>query len=183
MYFSGANSNYAESVRKREKTIDRLQKEITAYLVELSRQDLTPDESTLIPVLVHAVNDVERVGDYSEDLVELAEQRRSQDLELTEQAQTELAELDQIIRAQFDGTLEALSGRNLDRADDVKDGERKLTELTQRLYEAHVARLEKQQCTVAAGVVFIDYVNHMERIGDHLLNIAKRSKKIVRVTR
>jgi len=181
-FFGGGSSDYAESVRRREKTIDRLQKEITAYLVDLSRQDLTPDESALIPVLVHAVNDVERIGDYSEDLVELAEQRRRQDLALTQEAQQDLLELDQLIRDQFEAALDALNTRSVERADDVKMGERRLTELAQRMYDAHVDRLEEDRCTVPSGVLFFDYINHMERIGDHLVSVAKRVKKIARVT-
>lgn len=181
-YFGGAASSLAESVQRREKTIDKLQKEITAYLVALSRQDLTPDEASLIPVLIHMVNDAERIGDYSEDLIELGGQRRDLDADLTEEAVAGLHEMDNLIRAQFAAALEALEHQDTARADDVKEGEKRLTQLIQDLQEAHMARLEADRCTVPSGIIYLDYINHMERIGDHLVNIAKRVKKIERVT-
>jgi phosphate:Na+ symporter len=71
----------------------------------------------------------------------------------------------------------------VERSVQVTAGESRLTELTQRIQSNPMVRLERGTRAIASGVVFLEYVNHMERVGDHLVNIAKRAKKIVRVTR
>lgn len=69
----GNNSSCLERTRDLEDAIDNFQGAITHYLVELARRPLTEVESEQLPVLLHTVNDLERVGGHAENIVELAE--------------------------------------------------------------------------------------------------------------
>jgi phosphate:Na+ symporter len=42
-----------------------------------------------------------------------------------------------------------------------------------RLKDNHVKRLEQGQCNVLSGVVFLDTISNLEKIGDHLTNVAQ----------
>ena len=37
----------------------------------------------------------------------------------------------------------------------------------------HIMRLNERSCSAQAGMVFVDIVSNLERIGDHAVNIAE----------
>ena len=84
--FLDDNLNSSKLVTEMEQAVDNLQSEITQYLIELSQRNLTPEESEELPVLIHSVNDVERIGDHSENIIELAERKIEKRMPFTEEA-------------------------------------------------------------------------------------------------
>lgn len=167
----------------REDLIDRLQHEITAYLVELSRHNLLPAEAALIPALIHAVNDAERIGDHSENLVELTHLKESNKHKISAEAMADIRKLHDLLNDQFDATYIALVEGDPDAVDRAVAQEDEITAHVATAAEAHVRRLENKQCEVQAGVIFLDLLAHLERVGDHLLNIAERAGRIIKETR
>lgn len=180
--FFGGPSELERKVLKREDTIDKLQHEITAYLVELSRQQLPENEAELIPALLHAVNDAERIGDHSEDLVELTKVRNAGPHPISDAAVIEIRSLLAKLNEQFDLTLQALTEGNKGLVSKAKIIESEITEMLRLASDAHMARLENHQCQVMSGIIFLDFLSNLERVGDHLLNIVKRADRVVAVT-
>jgi phosphate:Na+ symporter len=180
--FFGGPPELERKVLKREETIDKLQHEITAYLVELSRQQLAEGEAELIPALLHAVNDAERIGDHSEDLVELTKLRNSGPHPISEMAQQEILDLQAKLNEQFDIALNALTTGNRGLVPKAKEIEKEITEMLHLASDAHMQRLENHQCQVLSGIIFLDFLANMERVADHLLNIVKRADRIAVVT-
>jgi phosphate:Na+ symporter len=74
------DNSFFNKVREQEDAVDNLQKEITQYLVELSQKDLEKSEAEEIPVLLHSVNDVERIGDHAINILEISERKIDQKL-------------------------------------------------------------------------------------------------------
>ncbi|NIA15937.1 MAG: hypothetical protein GWP08_17885, partial [Nitrospiraceae bacterium] len=179
-YFHGGGRELEENVLRREEIVDRLQTEISDYLVELSRRELLPEEAALIPILVHAVNDAERIGDLAEELIKLANQVKEQEVGFSPAAETDLRQLEELLEEQFEATYRALAEREY--GDRKRLKRRQIREVAAAISESHVERLGSGGCDVRAGVVFLDYVAYLERIGDHLVAIAKRARKIVRIT-
>jgi Na/Pi-cotransporter len=173
--FCGKASGLEKKILAREEFIDRLQHEITAYLVELSRMSLPSKEATLIPALIHAVNDAERVGDHAEDLVEIHQLRKEHKHKLSDFAIDSVRQFQELINKQFETTLLLLEKNDEGSVQHVVDIEREITDVLMKISEEHVARLEREECDVQTGVLFLDFLAHLERVGDHLLNIAERA--------
>ncbi|MGB2599526.1 MAG: Na/Pi cotransporter family protein, partial [Candidatus Omnitrophota bacterium] len=160
-------------VENLEKAIDNLQSEITRYLVELSQRNLTTEEAEELPVLIHNVNDIERIGDHSENIVELAERRVEKKLSLSEEAVKELSLMWNELNSMMIETEEALKSRDSEKAENVIMREQKINRLQIDLKKSHVNRLNQGGYDIKAGIVFMDMVDNMEKIGDHLTNIAQ----------
>jgi phosphate:Na+ symporter len=169
-----------EQIRKKEAAIDMLQKEITQYLVETSERNLDPSDAETLPVLLHSVNDVERIGDHAENIIELAMRRQEQKLELTAQSLEELHGMADAVDAMAGDILLTLSKRDADAARRVLASETRLNELQVALKESHVARLQAQECHILSGLVYVSLVDNLEKIGDHLTNIAMASLRRLR---
>jgi len=93
---------------KKEDAVDNLQSSITHYLVELSEKSLSSEMAEKIPALLHSVNDIERVGDISENLVELGERAIEKKLPFTDKAIKELKEVYSEVTAMLEDTINAL---------------------------------------------------------------------------
>lgn len=160
-------------VAEKEETVDNLQREITGYLVELSMRDLSLEESEMLPVLLHSVNDAERIGDHAENLVELAQRSIEQKQRYSEEALHELKGMFMETNFMIEDVLHALENLNTASAIRALKREEQLNRMQTELAKHHVDRLQNGKCDVLAGVIFMDFVDNLEKVGDHLTNIAQ----------
>ena len=162
-----------ESVRPVEDFIDELQYEITSYLSILSRRQLSYEVSIELPVLLHTVNDLERVGDHAVNIVEVAERKIDQKLGFSDSALAEADELRNEINQMFDSVIAAFENNDIEAAQSALVNEQRLNEMQMDFRRSHVRRMSQGRCSPEAGLVFIDLVDNVEKVGDHLTNIAQ----------
>jgi len=156
-----------------EQAVDTLQSEITQYLIELSQKELLNEESEMLPVLIHDVNDIERVGDHSENIMELAEKKIEEKLIFTEDAMRGLKLIWHEVSSMGTETRKALETGDIDLAKKVEEREARVNRLQKTLKKEHVDRLNRGECSFRSGMVFLDFVDNLEKVGDHLTNIAQ----------
>lgn len=167
------NRKILDNVIQKEETIDNLQKEITAYLVQLTQKPLNREESQTIPVLLHSVNDIERMGDHAENIVELAHRKIDQKAALTHWAIDELHLITDEVNHMFDELTNALENNDKTLAKRALKREERVNQLQLELKQHHVERLNEGKCKLISGLLFIDFVDNIEKIGDHLANVAE----------
>ncbi|HQK99684.1 MAG TPA: Na/Pi cotransporter family protein, partial [Smithellaceae bacterium] len=156
-----------------EESIDDMQKKITEYLVELTRNELPEKHSRLIPALLHSVNDLEKVGDYCEDIVILSQRAYENDLHFSDQAARELEKLFDKTEALMHQTRKAMQFNDQKAATISLAIEKELDELISNYKLNHIKRLENAICISNAGLVFNDILTNLERLNNHLCNITK----------
>jgi phosphate:Na+ symporter len=169
-----------DRVRNQEDAIDLLQKEITQYLIEISERSLDESEAEEIPVLVHSVNDVERIGDHAENIIELALRKQEQKLDITDKAVEELRQIGELTISMFDDMLQTLTYQDDSSARRVLRKEETLNIMQVQLKESHALRLQSQECHILSGLLFVSFVDNLEKIGDHITNIAQASLRHLR---
>ncbi|HUV66862.1 MAG TPA: Na/Pi cotransporter family protein [Sedimentisphaerales bacterium] len=162
-----------ESVRSLEDFIDMMQLEITSYLTALSQRNLSDQVSIELPVLLHTVNDLERIGDHAINIVEIAGRKMDQKVIWSDSA---LAEAD-VLRKEIDEMcgriITALEDNDVKAAKAALGNERNLNRMQIEFRRSHVERMGNAICTPQAGLIFIDLVDNIEKSGDHLTNIAQ----------
>ena len=162
------------SVREIEDFIDVFQLEITSYLSALSRRQLSDEVSNELPVLLHTVNDLERIGDHAVNIVEIAERKMEQKLSFSNSALTEAEQLRKEIDQMFDNVIVALENNDIEAAKSaILTNENNLNKMQIDFRRSHVRRMSEGVCSAETGLIFIDLVDNVEKIGDHLTNIAQ----------
>ena len=162
-----------DSVRKLEDVIDDFQLEITSYLSALSRRRLSDEVSIELPVLLHTVNDLERIGDHAENIVEITERKIEQKLMFSDFARNEIGRLKKEVDEMFDYIITALEENDLKSAKAALVNEENLNKMQMDFRNSHVKRMTEGLCAPESGLIFIDLVDNVEKIGDHLTNIAQ----------
>ncbi|MHC4105874.1 MAG: Na/Pi cotransporter family protein, partial [Planctomycetota bacterium] len=133
------NSSYFDIVSRQEDAVDNLQKEITQYLVELSQRTLERPEAEKLPVLLHSVNDVERIGDHAINILEISERKIDQKLPFSEDSIKRLNNMVEIAMSMIDLTIDALHNDNISSAKKVLEQEKSLNELQIILKKGQIA--------------------------------------------
>jgi phosphate:Na+ symporter len=169
----GSDKRKLESAQVAEEFTDTQQYEITSYLTELARRQLSEQVAVALPVLLHTVNDLERIGDHAENVVEIAIRKMEQKLTFTDSALTEVNQLNTEIDGMFDRVIEALENDDVEAAKLALPHERNLNQMQLDFRRSHVQRMRDGACTPEAGLIFIDLVDNVEKTGDHLTNIAQ----------
>ena len=160
-------------VRDLEDFIDMLQLEITSYLSALSRRNLSDEVSIELPVLLHTVNDLERIGDHAVNIVEIGERKIGQKLLFSDSALAEANELRKEIEQMCDNIITSLKDNNIKEAKLALVHENNLNRMQIEFRRSHVERMTGGVCSPQTGLIFIDLVDNVEKIGDHLTNIAQ----------
>ncbi len=162
-----------DSVMQSEDLIDQLQFEITDYLAALSQKQLSREASTTLPVLLHSVNDLERVGDHAVNIVEIAERKISQKINFSDTAMAEAGKMIEQANQMFESILKAMENNDVNSAQAALVNENHLNRMQIEYRRNHVQRMVEGACSPQAGLIFIDLVDNLEKIGDHLTNIAQ----------
>ena len=167
------NMKKLEMARTTEDVTDTLQYEITSYLAALSRKELSKELSVELPVLLHTINDLERIGDHAVNIVEIAERKIEQKLSFSNSAETEANQLKSEAEQMCDHIILALENNDVNAAKSALGSEDKLNRMQIDFRRSHVQRMSRGNCSAEAGLIFIDLVDNVEKVGDHLTNIAQ----------
>lgn len=166
------DSSRIQSVLENEERINSMQTEITQYLVAISGKDLDSDQSARIPALINSINNFERIGDHCEDIVDLVKHKIELKLHFSDSGSDELRTLYNEISLMMNECYSAYAEDDIEMAFLAAAREDTVDDLSDRLKEKHIQRLEAGICSVQAGIVYLDVLNHLERIADHLHNIS-----------
>jgi phosphate:Na+ symporter len=167
------NRRKLEMARTTEDVTDRLQYEITSYVASISTKEISDEMSAEVPVLLHTINDLERVGDHAVNIVEIAERKIDQKLSFSESALAEIARLKDQAELMCDNIIAALENSNIEQAKAAHEKENNLNRMQVEFRRSHVQRMTDGVCSPEGGLIFIDLVDNVEKIGDHLTNIAQ----------
>ena len=154
--------------------LDFLNKEITSCLVEVKGLDLNEEDTRLVGSLFHVVNDLERVGDHSMNILEAAQLKQREEVKFSPKAVGELDGLSVMVKEQLDVAMRMFRAQNDDSEtiQAVEDNEEAIDNLTEALRQHHVERLKNKKCSARNGMIYLDMLTNLERIGDHAENIA-----------
>ena len=89
----------------------------------------------------------------------------------------ELKEMMNCISNLYLATVQTFNAQDLNALMQAEVYEDAVDDLKEKLSNAHIERLEKKECTVESGAVFLSLLNDLERIGDHFFNMAKSIKE------
>lgn len=168
-----------ETFRKTENLLNYLNKELVNYTVKLSGKRLNSFDQRYLSSTIRTVSDLERIGDYAENIVEYADALKEQNATFSADAIAEIQKMEQLILGLYKETMQAyhkLDLEALDRANRIED---EIDDYTDLMEKNHIERLVRGVCTPSVGAEYLSLAQNAERVGDHLTNMGKTIRDLV----
>ena len=161
-----------KAVFENEVMINRMQKLLAGYLVGISNGSLNEEQHLAVKNLFYSINDIERIGDHCENLAELAEEKKNNELIFSPDAAQEMETLIETVKEAVTCAIGARKNHDMTLVRQALRKEEEVDSQEEDLRENHMKRLADMQCNFENGIVFLDAVSNLERISDHAVNIA-----------
>lgn len=161
-----------DKIRKREDFTDKLDIELTTFLAKISEGELSNSATREVKNMIRISHELERMGDLYFELTKNYERLKREKAELPQNSKQDMHEL-MIL------TMEALTmmRQNLDstkprvKVEEIIEKEKAINKKRKEIFTNHFQRLEKGVYAPKVGVIYIDFVNRLERLGDTIINI------------
>lgn len=170
--FIEGNVEKAKKTFKTERIVNELESDIASYLVKLTNTAISDQQREMIDGLFSTIGDIERVGDHADNLAEMTIYSVENKLDFSEGALAEIKHMSDRVIKSYKQSLTAIKEVNHELARSVIEREGEIDLMEKNLRKIHIKRLSDGKCQPAAGVIFLDIINNLERIGDHASNIA-----------
>ncbi len=162
----------AAEVENEEDNIDKYEDKLGTYMVKLSSNSLSLEDSHQISKLLHIIGDLERIGDHALNISEVAKEMHEKGIRFSKGAQEELVVIGNAIREILNITIDSFCNNDVKLASHVEPLEQVIDNLKSELKARHINRLQYGECTIELGFIFADLLTNYERVSDHCSNIA-----------
>jgi phosphate:Na+ symporter len=165
-------------IKQKEEVLDILQRDISSFLVLLSRRTLSTENTLEIPVMLHIINDLEHMGDQSEAILDCLSRKKESKIYFSNSAVLELkslgAKVSEIVTLAI-GSMGNVSDEVLEMVRTQKDSVKQMAE---EMNNIHLKRLTLGKCSVAAGMIYGDIVNAFNKIAEYSFSIVETEKEL-----
>ena len=173
-YIINSNEKVAEKGHKTEEAINTIDEKLTRYLISLSGEALSQKESEVLTNILDSSRDLERIGDHAEALLNLNDYLQRKNVQFSEAALEELAEIYLKTSDFVKDALESVENNDLEKAQALIERHEDINNMERVLRKTHIKRLNNGECSTQAGVNFIDIISHYTRVSDHAMNLAEK---------
>lgn len=156
-----------------EDSVDDMQRDMTVYATRLFNSNLSQEQSLTLPVILHSINDIERVSDHSVNMVEARKRVKGNILESEGPLSSAAGQTIRIIRRMVSYIVQALESHDLDAAQKVLELEGRLNQIEEEARDNYSKSLATYGVSNLTGLAILDFIEYCERAGDHIKNIAQ----------
>lgn len=165
-----------EEFRANENQLNYYNGELVKFIVRLLKEDLVEKDRVYLSSSIRTVTDLERVGDYAENIVEYAEKLKSADEKFSEKAVEEISDLKNLVTGLYEKVVRAYRDIDMGALKEAYALEDTIDRVTAEMNEKHIERLGAGVCTPEVGAQYLSLAAGVERIADHFINVAKSIK-------
>lgn len=166
------NEAFCREVFENENTIDRMEKILTEYLIKINNLSLNDEQHLMVKNMYYTIGNLERIGDHSENLAELAQKRMEKHDPFSEQGMKELTDISNAAIQAVEASIDARAERDIVKVRQTARFEEQVDNFEEEMRERHMERLSRNECRLESGVLFLDAIANYERIADHAKNVA-----------
>lgn len=161
-----------QNVKETEIVTDKYEDKLGTYLIRVSSNNLSEEDSHSVSRMLHSLSDLERIGDHAINICRTSLEIKEKNIVFSNDAKHEINIMMNALREIINITVDSFVNDDFENAAHVEPIEQVIDKLKDELKERHIDRLQKGECTVQMGFVFSDLLTNMERVSDHCSNIA-----------
>ncbi|MCK5785939.1 MAG: Na/Pi symporter [Candidatus Sabulitectum sp.] len=168
-----AGKHQAKKILAMEDSVDDMQRDLTIYASELFKENLSSEQSLRLPVILHTINDIERVSDHAVNMVEARNRVEGNILDSEGPLTTAAGQAFEVLREMTEQAVTALETHDLKAAQKVLILEGRMNQIEEEARDNYSKSLATYGVSNLTGLAILDFIDYCERAGDHIKNIAQ----------
>ena len=176
MYLDKQMSDDSQYVKDVEASIDTIDRQLNDYLMLADKGELSPDDMITFTRTLKACKDIERIGDYGENLIDFFAPDIDKKINLRESKNYDLfVKTNKTTLELLEKTLEVFTNNDKEKAIEVIKQRREEINELDKVINAHfdVVSTSNQTNSNYVDYVLVDIINSYQRVLSHCSNIAK----------
>ena len=166
-----------QSIAATEEQVDRMNTEISCLITTALSHENTTIGSGVFSSYYAITGNIERISDHAMNIAEYSKTRKKMGVKFSKKAKKEAAYLQKICDELF-AALTNVSDDVEKWHDVIAEREQEIDDLTKKCRERMMERIQNEECSYQASILFSEMLTDFERIGDHALNIADELQTI-----
>lgn len=166
-----------EIFRANENELNFLNKELGIFIVKLLKSKLSEDDRIYLSTAIRSISDLERIGDYSENIVEYADNLKNAEIRFSDEAVKEIGDLKKLVQDLYETIIAVYKNGDDEALQKAYAIEENIDDVTKEMARKHITRLSESRCTPVAGAQYLSLSSDIERIADHFINVGNTVKE------
>lgn len=160
-----------EIMQENEVFLDKSETALSEYLVKVTAQGLSHEQSRFANELLNSVSDFERMGDYCIKIAKVVIFNQEQNISFSRIGLTELDYMIRAVKQTLEEGLKAFRTEDLAVATKIEPLCQTVDALKDMLKEHHINRLQTGNCSTAAGISLMEVITSLDRIASHCFTV------------
>ncbi len=163
----------SEELNANENELDFLNKELVMLIVKLLKSKLGEKDRVYLSTAIRSISDLERIGDYSENIFEYAKNLKKANVRFSDEAVMEIRDLKRLVQKLYESAIKAYKKDDEKALQATLSLGKDIDAVTNSIAQKHIARLSAGRCIPIAGIQYLSLSSSIERVAGHLINVAK----------
>lgn len=171
--------SHMDEFRLNERRLDFINSELVKFIVKLSPMNMSEKDHRYLSGTYHTITDLERIGDYAENITEYADNLKSTNEKFSLDAIDEIYVVEVLIEQLYEKIMKCYREEDLKALEEANKIEDKIDLATDNMNVNHVKRLNQGICTPSVGAQYLSLASNSERVADHLINVGNSVKHLL----
>lgn len=167
------DKKFMKQIEQKHQAVETITDSIRSYLVRISTKDVNKKDVERLAVMLDINRTVLKVSNRIKEYIDLIDRQNQKDINLTDDAQKGIDKLFTFVEESFDKALETLDVYDTTKKDEVAARSQEAFTIEHRLRKDHIKRLNRGVCSTDGGLLYVDMIGVLERIGYNSRNISE----------
>ena len=171
---AGEPAEMLSKIEKYEAITNRIQQELTDYLIKISKEEVTSKTALKIRGLIDSCGELERIGNIFYQMSKTIERKQKEKIWFNQQQRTRLRDQLDLVSMSFSVMNENLAATQPTLANKKKATtiEKQINDQRDLMRRESQDRTNQQDYNVHSELIYHNLFSSLERIGDHIYNIS-----------
>lgn len=162
-----------KNVQQKHQAVVTISNSIRNYLVRISTKNITRKDVERLAVMFDVNRSILKVSELIEAYIEQVNRKKAKEITLTEDAERGIDKLYRFVDESFTKAIETLDVYDTTKKDEVVERSREAFNIEHQLRKGHIKRLNRGECSTDGGLLYVDIIAVLERIGYNSRNISE----------
>lgn len=162
-----------KNVQQKHQAVVTISDSIRNYLVRISTKNITRKDVERLAVMFDVNRSILKVSELIEAYIEQVNRKKAKEITLTEDAERGIDKLYRFVDESFTKAIETLDVYDTTKKDEVVERSREAFNIEHQLRKGHIKRLNRGECSTDGGLLYVDIIAVLERIGYNSRNISE----------